>query len=167
MIKESPSKQSQQQQWALQKNSFSNALDSPQFTYGIYPQKMSKTSQNHDPFNILQEFSIKQIQQLSHALSMISTNQNVGNKNVYANTTCLSPFLDGSINSVFTKPWILGSRATDHMTSDSALFTKTQSSSIPTVNLPIGSTAPITSIGNVSFNSDVTLDDVLCVPSFT
>ncbi|KAL5780664.1 hypothetical protein ACOSQ2_011401 [Xanthoceras sorbifolium] len=97
---------------------------------------------------------------------MMSSNHGAGNKYTYANATGLYPFSNTSINSVFTKPWILDSGATDHITSDSTLLTKTQSSSIPIVNLPTGSTASITSTGTVSFNSNITLDDVLCVPSF-
>lgn len=44
-----------------------------------------------------------------------------------------------SLNFVFTQPWILNSRATDHITSDSTFFTKTESSPLPKVNLPTGS----------------------------
>ncbi|CAL9007076.1 unnamed protein product, partial [Prunus brigantina] len=93
-------------------------------------------------------------------------NRVFGNNNSYANTSGLSSSTDVSINSAFTKPWILDSGATDHITSDSTLFTKTESCPMPIVNLPNGSTVPITSTGTVPFNSDVTLDKVLCVPSF-
>lgn len=97
---------------------------------------------------------------------MISSNNTSGNNDAHANAAGLSLFPNASINSIFTKPWILDSRATDHITFDSTLFTQTESPSIPVVNLPTGSSAPITSIGVIPFNSNITLDNVLCVPSF-
>lgn len=112
------------------------------------------------------ELSAEQIQQLARALSMISSNNNAGNNNTHANAAGLSLFSNASINSVFTKPWILDSGATNHITSDHTILSKTKSSIIPFVNLPTGSSAPITSIGDLSFNSNITLHDVLCVPSF-
>ena len=75
----------------------------------------------------------------------MSSNQSSGN-NAYANAVGLSPFSSASINSAFTKPWILDSGATDHLISDPILLIQTKSSSIPVVNLPTGSFAPITSI---------------------
>jgi hypothetical protein len=97
---------------------------------------------------------------------MISSNNSAGNNNTHANAAGLSLFSNASINSVFTKPWILDSGATNHITSDQTILSKTKSSSIPFVNLPTGSSAPITSVGDMSFNSNITLHDVLCVPSF-
>lgn len=100
--------------------------NSPQSTHEVYPQNISKTSQVCDLINLLQGFSTEQLHQLSHALSMISQNHNVGNKNTYANVIGPSLFSDASINSIFTKPWIMNSGATYHITSDSTLFAKTQ-----------------------------------------
>jgi len=51
---------------------------------------------------------------------------------------------NSSINSAFTKSWILDSGATDHIASDSQFFTHTSS----------------------LFNDNITLKDVLCIPSF-
>jgi hypothetical protein len=78
---------------------------------------------------------------------MINHNCASGNHNVYANTPGLFSVFVPSVNSIFTKPWILDSGATDHITYDSTLFTKTNSSPTPIVNLPTGSITPITSIG--------------------
>ena len=47
----------------------------------------------------LHGFTTEQLQQLSRALSMLSTSHSAGNKNTYVNATCLSPFFDDSINS--------------------------------------------------------------------
>ena len=44
-------------------------------------------------------------------------------------------------------------------------FSHTSSSFIPNVNLPTGSTAPISCLGTIEFNDNITLKDVLCVPS--
>jgi hypothetical protein len=76
---------------------------------------------------------------------MISSTHSSDNSNAYANAAGLASFFNPSINSVFTKPWILDSGATDHITYDSTIFTKVESSQIPIVNLPTGSCAPITS----------------------
>lgn len=89
-----------------------------------------------------------------------------GNGNTYANAAGSNSFSVPSINSVFTKPWILDSGATDHIVSDSTLFTHPKPPSVPVVNLPTGSSIPITCTGTIPFNSDITLADVLCVPSF-
>ncbi|CAL9025887.1 unnamed protein product, partial [Prunus brigantina] len=110
--------------------------------------------------------SAKELQQPAHAMSIMNANRVFGNNNSFANALGLSSSTNVSINSAFTKPWILDSGATDHITSDSTLFTKTESCPMRIVNLPIGSTVPITSTGTVPFNSDITLDKVLCVPSF-
>lgn len=112
------------------------------------------------------ELSAEQLQQLARALNMMSPNNTSGNSNAHANAAGLSLFSNASINSVFTKPWILDSGATDHITSDSTFLSETKFPSIPSVNLPTGSSAPITSIGDMSFNSNITLKNVLCVPSF-
>lgn len=92
---------------------------------------------------------------------MMIPNQASGNRNAYANATGVFIFSTTSINYVFTKPWILDSGATDHITFDSTNFTQTECSPIPT-----GSFVPITSIGTIPFNSNITLDNVLCVPFF-
>jgi len=126
----------------------------------------SAPSQLASQSNLLNEISAEQLQQLAQAVSMISSTHSSDNSNAYANAAGLASFFNPSINSVFTKPWILDSGATDHITYDSIIFTKAESSQIPIVNLPTGSCAPITSTGTIPFNSNITLDKVLCVPSF-
>ncbi|KAK3042543.1 hypothetical protein RJ639_000267 [Escallonia herrerae] len=153
---------SQQRQRGSQGNAFNsfhvaNTTDSSQSTHGVHSQDT-----NSSP-----GLSTYQLQQLAHALFMMTQNQkSPGNSDAYANAASLSLFQNASINSVFTKLWILDSGATDHITSDPTLFTQTNSSSIPSVNLPTGSSASINSIGTIPFNSNITLDNVLCVPSF-
>lgn len=78
----------------------------------------------------------------------------------------LSHYSNVSINSAFTQPWILDSGATYYITSDPTFFTKTNPTSLPIVNLPNGYAVPITHTGTIPFNSDITLEKVLCVPSF-
>ncbi|XP_068319168.1 uncharacterized protein [Pyrus communis] len=128
------------------------------------PQRPSMPQPTHPPAssNPLSALSADQIQQLTHALSLLSS----GNGNTYANAAGPNSFSITSINSVFTKPWILDSGATDHIVSDSTLFSNTKPPSLPVVNLPTGSSIPITCTGTIPFNSDITLTDVLCVPSF-
>ncbi|KAK3019009.1 hypothetical protein RJ639_003617 [Escallonia herrerae] len=153
---------SQQRQRGSQGNAFNsfhvaNTTDSSQSTHGVHSQDT-----NSSP-----GLSTYQLQQLAHALSTMTQNQkSPGNSDAYANAAGLSLFQNASINSVFTKPWILDSGATDHITSDPTLFTQTNSSSIPSVNLPTGSSASINSIGTIPVISNITLDNVLCVPSF-
>ncbi|XP_020411497.1 uncharacterized protein LOC109946852 [Prunus persica] len=76
--------------------------------------------------NPLHGFSAEQLQELAHAVSMMSSTHSSGNSNAYANAAGLASFSIPSINSVFTKPWILDSGATDHITYDPRLFTKTE-----------------------------------------
>lgn len=97
---------------------------------------------------------------------MMTPNHASGNNNAYANVAGMFSSSNSSINSTFTKPWILDSGATDHIISDPTLLTQTKPLPIPIVNLPTGSSASITSTGTTTFNLDITLNDVLCVPSF-
>ncbi|XP_073119563.1 uncharacterized protein [Henckelia pumila] len=130
-----------QQQRGPRKNTFPTTNATCYLTRGVHPNDSSKISQSIDPTNILQVFLTEQLQQLSRALSTMNPHHNTGNKDSFANAIGLAPFFDVSINSVFTKPWILDSGATDHITSDSSLFTTTQPTPVPIVNLPTGSTA--------------------------
>jgi len=90
--------------------------------------------------------------------------RNNGKSEVFINVVGLFAH-NSSINSAFTKPWILGSGATDDIASDSQFFTHTSSSFISNVNLPTGSTTTISSMGTIKFKDNITLKDVLCVPS--
>ncbi|KAK2967943.1 hypothetical protein RJ640_029935 [Escallonia rubra] len=122
---------SQQRQRGFQGNAFhvANTTDSSQSTHGVHSQDT-----NSSP-----GLSTDQLQQLAHALSMMTQNQkSPGNSDAYANAAGLSLSQNALNNYVFTKPWILDSGATDHITSDPTLFTQMNSSSIPSVNLPTG-----------------------------
>ena len=92
-------------------------------------------------------------------------NQNSDNSDIFANAAGLFS-TNAFINSVSTKPWILDSGVTDHISSKPNFLTHTTLPTISLVNLPTGSTAPITVAGNVNFNKNITLKNVLCVPSF-
>ena len=46
---------------------------------------------------------------------MMTPNHASGNSSAYANAASLFTFTNASINSVFTKPWILDSGATGHI----------------------------------------------------
>ncbi|KAL5808260.1 hypothetical protein ACOSQ3_028951 [Xanthoceras sorbifolium] len=82
-------RQGQPQQHGFRKNHFpaTNATNSSQSTHEVYPRDISNTSQVSNPDNVLHGFSTEQLQQLSGALSMISSNHGAGNKNTYANAT--------------------------------------------------------------------------------
>lgn len=82
---------------------------------------------------------------------MINQYNAFGNSNAYVNAACLFNFANASVNSILTKPWILDSGATDHIISNSTLLIQIKPSLIPTVNLPTGSLAPITSTGTLFF----------------
>jgi len=116
---------------------------------------------NESDRKLVQGFSAEQIQKLAKAIYSL----NNGKSDTFVSSTSLFAH-NSSSNSAFTKPWILDSGANDHIASDSQFFTHTSSSFIPNVNLPIDSTAPISSTGTIKFNSKITLKDVLCVPSF-
>jgi len=117
---------------------------------------------NKSDGNLVQGFTAEQIQQLAKAF--YSLNNNYGKSEAFINAAGLFAH-NSSINSAFTKPWILDSR-TNHITFDSQFFTHTSSSFIPNVNLLSGSTTTISSTGTIKFNENITLKDVLCVLSF-
>ena len=98
---------------------------------------------------------------------MMNQNHAIGNSNVHTNAAGLFTFLNASINSTFTKPWILDNRSTNHIISNPIVFTQIKPSSIPIVILPTGSSASITSKGTISFNPDITLDKFFVSPPFT
>ena len=122
-------------------------------------------SQGNNPIYPLHCLSAEQLQQFAHALSMMRPNNTNGNSNAFANVASLSIFSNVSVNLVFTKPWILDSRATYHITLDSTLFTYLESSSAPIINSPTGSSFVITSSGNIPFNFDNTLMFCVCLCS--
>ena len=77
-----------------------NATESSQSTHGV-------NSQDNNWLNSTHGLSADQLQQIARALSMMTSNHTNGNSNAYANAACMSLFSNASINSVFTKHWIL------------------------------------------------------------
>lgn len=62
--------------------------------------------------------------------------------------------------------WIIDIGATDHITPFLSFLTNVQSSDA-SPQLPNGEISPVTHVGNIQLNSKITLQNVLCVPSFT
>jgi hypothetical protein len=81
-------------------------------------------------------------------------------------TTCLSTYSHKSfdINNV---PWIIDTGATDHMICNTVFFTTVTATVSYNVKLPNGQEVPVTHIGTVKLSTLITLENVLCVPSFT
>jgi hypothetical protein len=113
--------------------------------------------------NILDGLSEDQCKQLAAALVHLS-NPTSKNTDVFANAAGLPNSLPA--NSILPHSWILDSGATDHISSDSSLFIHYNTSRMPCVNLPTGSSVPINSTGTILFNKNITLDNVLHVLSF-
>jgi hypothetical protein len=63
--------------------------------------------------------------------------------------------------------WILDTGATDHMVSSPSFFTSITAIVSTSVHLPNGSIAAVTHIGTIKLSDNLTLTEVLCVPSFT
>uniref|UniRef100_A0A2N9FIZ1 Uncharacterized protein n=1 Tax=Fagus sylvatica TaxID=28930 RepID=A0A2N9FIZ1_FAGSY len=64
--------------------------------------------------------------------------------------------------------WIVDSGASDHMTPSAALLHSIASNTpCKPVQIPDGSLLPVTHTGKVSLSNNITLNNVLCVPSFT
>lgn len=62
--------------------------------------------------------------------------------------------------------WILDSGATDHMVCSPDLLTRSKPTTNHTVELPNGSFAKVTHVGQTIFSPNFILDNVLCVPPF-
>jgi len=63
--------------------------------------------------------------------------------------------------------WIIDTGATDHMVNSISYFTTISVVESRYVKLPNGQLALITHIGTVRISQELTLHDVLCVPSFS
>lgn len=85
----------------------------------------------------LHGLSLKQLQQLAHTISMITTQNTLGNNNDFANAAGVSSYCNVSINSTFTQPWILHNGVTDHITTYLILFTKINITSISLLIYPM------------------------------
>ena len=155
--------------WKGPTSSFANQVSQPSHQDSINHQHKDQSGQTfhtdsaHNFQNILAGLSDEQCKQLTAAMVNFSKSTSA-NSNSFENTT--GPSFPLSINSMFSNSWILDSGATDHVTYDSSSFIHTNMSSIPTINLPTGSSVPIDSTGTILFNKDIRLDNVLHVPSF-
>jgi len=99
----------------------------------------------------IQGFTPEQIHQLAKAVYSLN---NKDKSEAFINAAGLFAH-NLSINSAFTKPWILDNGATNHIASDSQFFTHTSSSFISNVNLPTGSTPIISSTRTIKFKDNV------------
>ncbi|KAM1627395.1 hypothetical protein ACFX1R_017067 [Malus domestica] len=109
--------------------------------------------------------SDQQFQQILSIMNNNETTQNPPKANAAVNATENSSGLSKPLKHL--RRWIIDSGATDHITSSPTSLTRClKSVNLPPVQMPSGQTAPITSIGNLSLNSSVHLQDVLCVPTF-
>ena len=63
--------------------------------------------------------------------------------------------------------WILDSGATDHMVHSIHFFTSITSSVQISIRLPNGDMVKVTHIGTVKVSATLTLEHVLCIPSFS
>ena len=87
---------------------------------------------------------------------------------------CFSPSLEHSVfsSSVNTShinsyDWILNSGATNHMVHSIHFFTSITSSVQNSIRLPNGDMVKVTHIGTVKVSATLTLEHVLCIPSFS
>jgi len=80
-------------------------------------------------------------------------------------TTCLSTYSHKcfDINNV---PWIIGTGVTNHMICSTIFFQKITTIVSYNVKLPNGQEVPVTHIDTVKLSKLITLENVLCVPSF-
>jgi len=114
--------------------------------------------------NILDGLYIDQCKQLAASLVHLS-NPTLKNTDVFANVAGLPN--SSPANSILSHSWMLDSGATDHVSFDSFFFVHFNTSRMPCVNLLTGSSVPIDSTGTILFNKNITLDNVLHVPSFS
>ena len=68
---------------------------------------------------------------------------------------------------IISNDWILDSGATNHMVHSIHFFTSITSSVQISVKLPNGDMVKVTHIGTVQISATLTLEHVLCIPSFS
>ena len=72
-----------------------------------------------------------------------------------------------AVLNTITGSWIIDTGASDHMTYDLSLFSRTTSLSTPIkVTLPDGTLKPVTLVGDIQLSPTLTLQTVLFVPDF-
>jgi len=125
-----------------------------------------------DTGNINQHFNKGQVNFLMHAfkqMKVADTPRNTTNPDINANAvagTMLKYF--GSCFSVFnSNTWIIDSGASEHMCFNPNSFRSMSPLTVPlSISLPNSQSILVTHIGTVSIFSDLTLHNVLYVPSF-
>ena len=115
--------------------------------------------------NSIPNFSSEQLQEIAQALFALNHRPS-GNSDNNISVVGLFSIFALSINSTSSNPWILNSGATDHIVSKASVMTKPKAATISIINLPNEGTTHVSHTSNVSFNSDLKLNNVLCVPSF-
>ena len=104
-------------------------------------------------------------------LSLIKNNQASDNSPSMANFAGNLPILSTSVaclSDLNHAIWIIDSGANDHMCYNKSLFTTLETLTIPLhISLPNGNTVPIHFRGSVIISHNITLDNVLYVPTFT
>lgn len=127
---------------------------------------MADTSQQGAANSLINGISPEYLHQFSQAVSTLNKNNQSGNNDVHANATGLSTSSHTFVNTADANCWILDSGATDHIISHPSLLSPTQQSHNSIVNLPNSATADITHVGTVTFNPNLQLQNVYCVPPF-
>jgi hypothetical protein len=100
----------------------------------------------------------------SQVSSYTSSHYNLDFKySVFSATYLVKPHVSHSKHT----SWIVDTGATDHMINCPSLFTKITAVVSTSVKLPNGLVVPVTHIGTVVTSENLTLIEVLCVPSFS
>ncbi|XP_042988825.1 uncharacterized protein LOC122316364 [Carya illinoinensis] len=79
---------------------------------------------------------------------------------------CCTSLLSNSFNPS-NIPWIIDSRATDHMICSPSFFKSNVTAVSYNVKLPNGTCMPVTHLGTVRLTNNIILSNVLCMPSFS
>ncbi|XP_057980027.1 uncharacterized protein LOC131165892 [Malania oleifera] len=101
----------------------------------------------------------------NHAM-VTPSSSDTNNHKISSISLCFSIFTSKSSN-VSEIPWIIDTRATDHMICSKSLFHSIQSTISSSVALPNGQIVPVTHIGTAKVAKNLILHDALCVPNFS
>lgn len=112
----------------------------------------------------MSSFSTEQMQQIHQ---MLSNNEKKETKAQFSTKTPSAAANTSGIN-IFNlyEPWILDSGATHHIICTTRYYTHNVKTFNSTVQLPNEQTTSISHIGSIKINDELTLNNVLCVPSF-
>jgi len=123
--------------------------------------------QQHDPPHAVPQLTITHVQ-CQQLLSLLQQQSLI--QQPFANmagSIPTTPSAPASISTSKFTPWIIDTGATDHMINCPSLFTTITAVVSTYVKLPNSSIVPVTHIGAVVISANLTLNEVLCVPSFT